>query len=96
MLSTIPVHQHLLCREQMSPPSLHSVPLHPHTSLQSEGKALDAQRLVWRTCCHSPSKQEIQKKKEPERDQFYEWLVGVLDKKNSNLSWTLLLNPLPS
>lgn len=33
-------------------------------------------------------------KEQPKRDQFYEWLLGVLGKKNYNLSWSKLLNPL--
>lgn len=51
-----------LWRADVSLKSALSASLHQHTSLQSEGKALDVQRLFWGTCCSSPSKQEAQKK----------------------------------
>lgn len=41
-----------------------------------------------------PQQARGSEKEQPKREQFYEWLLGVLGKKNYNLSCTQLLNPL--
>lgn len=43
-----------------------------------------------------PQQARSSEKEQPKRDQFYEWLLGVPDKKKYNFSWTQLLNPLLS
>lgn len=91
MLSTTLVHQHLLCREQMSPVSLHSVPLF----ILTHPCRVKERHLMYRGWFGGPAVtapvSKRFRKEQPKRDPFYEWLLGVLGKKNYNLSW--LLNP---
>lgn len=94
MLSTTLIHQHLLCREQMSPPSLHRVPLF----ILTHPCRVRERHLMYRgwseDLLSQPHQARGSGKEQPKRVQFYEWLLRVLDKKNHNLSWTHLLKPL--
>lgn len=85
-VSTTLVHQGLLCREQMSPPSLHSVPF----LIVTPPCRVKERHWMYRgwfggPVLAAPASKRFRKR--TERYPFYEWLLRVLD-ENYNLSRT--------
>lgn len=91
MVSTTLVHQHLLCREQMSPKPTLSASSHHHTSLQNKVKTGYTEPGLGGPVLAALASKRFRKRIAREIPVL--WAAAASSGEELQLSWTLLLNP---